>query len=242
MSSLGSYLRKQRESLGYTLKEVSEETKIRIHYLEAIEEDDVGALPGEPYVKGFIKSYAQFLGLDPEKIWNQYGWSKGKEEAKQEIHPPKELGLGWLFVAFGFILGIAIVAVFAQYAQQKKVVLSNDYTSEAIERFALVPETTATEPIVPPEIILPEQLVLEIRAIKHSWVMIVADEDTVLSGELRPGAKAELVARDKFIINLGRFLAVEVFLNGNKLEAFNQPQRRILRAEINRQSYNEYLR
>jgi len=241
MDSLGSYLKKQRESLGYTLKDVADQTRIRMHYLEAIEEDDISALPSEPYIKGFVKTYAQFLGLDSEKLWNQYGWGKKKEEIDQKINPPaKEMGTDWLFVIAGFILSIAIVAIFIQYAEQRNID-SGDYTTQAIEKLALVPETTVTESLVQPETVLPEQLVLEIRAIKHSWMVVIADEDTVLSGELRPGAKVGLEAKEKFIINFSKIAAAEVFLNGNKLEVFSQPQRRIFKAEINRQNYKEYL-
>jgi transcriptional regulator with XRE-family HTH domain len=241
MDTLGSYLKRQRESLGYSLKEIADQTRIRIHYLEAIEENDLKALPSEPYIKGFVKSYAQFLGLEPEKLWNEYGWGKKKEELEQQTHPPaKELGFDWIFVVFGFLLGIAIVAIFAQYAQQGNID-SGDYTTQAIEKLALVPETTVTESLIESEVILPEQLILEIKAVKRAWIMVIADQDTVLSGEVRPGAKIELEAKERFVVSLGKISAVELSLNGNKLEAFNQPQRRIFRAEINRQNYSQYL-
>ncbi|MCJ7509085.1 MAG: DUF4115 domain-containing protein [candidate division Zixibacteria bacterium] len=241
MESLGSYLKKQRENSGYTLKEVADQTRIRMHYLEAIEEDNLNALPSEPYARGFVKAYAHFLGLEPEKLWNDYGWDKKKEEFEQQSQPQTiESGTGWAFIAAGLVLGIVIVAIFIQYAQQGNTNYG-DYPTQAIEKLALVPETTATESLVQAEAVLPEQLVLEIKPIKRAWVLVIADNDTVLSGEVRPGAKLELVAKERFVINLGKVSAVEVFLNGNKLEAFSQPQRRIFKAEINRQNYNQYL-
>ncbi len=241
MDSLGSHLKRQRESLGYALKEVEEQTKIRLRYLEAMEEDDLSALPDEPYAKGFVKSYAQFLGLEPEKVWNQYGWKKVQEETKPDLHLPKEFGLGWLFVIAGFILGIAIVATFAQYGYREGKDFG-DYTSRAIDSLGLVPESTVTESQALPQAILPEQLVLEVKPIKHSWIMVIADQDTVLSGEVRPGVEMKLVAKDKFTISFGKVSAVEILLNGNKLEAFSQPQNRIFRAEINRENYSDYLK
>lgn len=241
MQSLGSYLKKQRESLGYTLKEVADQTRIRMYYLEAIEEDNLNALPSEPYAKGFVKAYAHFLGLEPEELWNEYGWDKKKEELEQQSHPQAmESGAGWAFIAAGLMLGIVIVAIFVQYAQQGNTNYG-DYTTQAIEKSGLVPETTVTESLVKAEVVLPEQLVLEMKPVKRAWVLVIADNDTVLSGEVRPGAKLELVAKERFIINLGKISAVEIFLNGSKLEAFSQPQRRIFKAEINRQNYSQYL-
>jgi transcriptional regulator with XRE-family HTH domain len=241
MGSLGSYLKKHRESLGYTVKEVADQTRIRMHYLEAIEEDNLSALPSEPYAKGFVKAYAHFLGLESEELLNEYGWNKKKEELEQQSHPQAvESGTGWAFIAAGLVLGIVIVAIFVQYAQQENINYG-DYTTQAIERLALVPETAVTESLVQAEVVLPEQLVLEIKPVKRAWILVIADNDTVLSGEVRPGAKLEVEARERFVINLGKISAVEVFLNGSKLEAFSQPQRRIFKAEINRQNYNQYL-
>lgn len=246
MDTLGSCLKRQRESSGYALKEVAEQIKIRIGYLEAMEEDDLSALPDGPYAKGFVKAYAQFLGLEPEKVWNQYGWKKTVEETKQDLHLPKEFALGWLLVIAGFVLGIAIVATFAQYASKGKID-SGDYTRQAIDRLHLVPESTATESAITesllgPAAILSEQLVLQIRVTGRSWIVVTADTDTVLSGEVRPGAEIRLVARNRFTVSLGKTQAAEIFFNGNKLEAFSRPGKGIFRAEINQKNYVEYLK
>lgn len=245
MDSLGSYLKRQRENLGYSLKEVADETKIRMHYLQAIEEGNVRALPSEPYAKGFIKSYALFLGLEPEKVLSQYGWGEIKKETKQKTDSPREIGFGWIFIVCGFILGIVIIAIFAQYAQTGKIDQYGDYTRQAIENLPLVPaiaESAAIESLVQPDTVLPEQLTLEIKAVKRAWITVIADKDTVLSGEIREGAKIEIIAKDRFVINQGKLSACEIFLNGNKLEAFNQPERKIFRAEINRQNFRQYLK
>ena len=242
MDSLGSYLKRQRENLGYSLKEVSDETKIRIHYLQAIEEGNVRALPSEPYAKGFIKSYALFLGLEPEKMLGQYGWGETKEQTKQRTDSPKEIGFGWLFIVCGFVLGIAILAIFAQYAQTGKTDQYGDYTKKAIENLPVVLESTTTESLTQPDTVLPEQLTLEIKAVKRVWITVIADKDTILSGEVREGAKVELVAKDRFMISQGKLAACQLSLNGNKLEAFSQPEKRIFRAEINRRNYRQYLK
>ncbi len=65
---LGAGLREVRERLGWKLPDIAEELRIRLPYLEAIERGDLSALPGQAYQTGFVRSYAQILGLDPEEI------------------------------------------------------------------------------------------------------------------------------------------------------------------------------
>jgi cytoskeleton protein RodZ len=61
---VGQVLRRRREDLGYSLEEAQAATKIRLRYLQAIEAGRYGDLPGPVYTRGFIRSYAAFLGLD----------------------------------------------------------------------------------------------------------------------------------------------------------------------------------
>ena len=63
---LGEFLRRERELRHISLDDVAERTKISRRYLEAIEEGRYDRLPGETFVRGFIRSYAQSVGLDPE--------------------------------------------------------------------------------------------------------------------------------------------------------------------------------
>jgi transcriptional regulator with XRE-family HTH domain len=72
MSDLGSLLRKAREQRGYTLDDVQEATKIRKRYLEAIETGDYKILPGSFYVRAFVKTYAETVGLDAEEVLRLY--------------------------------------------------------------------------------------------------------------------------------------------------------------------------
>ncbi|NLJ33122.1 MAG: helix-turn-helix domain-containing protein [Firmicutes bacterium] len=66
--SLGQFLKSTREGKGISLKEAAEETKIRVRYLQALEEDDFACLPGEVYARGFLRNYARFLGIPAKEI------------------------------------------------------------------------------------------------------------------------------------------------------------------------------
>lgn len=71
--SLGSLLRRSREELHIDLDDVVRVTRIRRHYLEALEDEVWSELPPfQVFVKGFLRSYAEFLGLDKEMVLNYY--------------------------------------------------------------------------------------------------------------------------------------------------------------------------
>ncbi|WP_028539126.1 MULTISPECIES: helix-turn-helix domain-containing protein [Paenibacillus] len=68
MSDLGQQLREARLARGLSLDDVQEMTKIRKRYLEAIEMGDYKVLPGSFYVRAFIKTYAETVGLDADEL------------------------------------------------------------------------------------------------------------------------------------------------------------------------------
>jgi cytoskeletal protein RodZ len=66
--TLGQRLRKAREAKRLSLAAVEEATRIRQQYLEALEADQYDALPGTVFLRGFVRNYALFLGLNPEEM------------------------------------------------------------------------------------------------------------------------------------------------------------------------------
>jgi cytoskeleton protein RodZ len=65
---IGQVLEKTRKERGLTLDEVENATKIRKRYLSGLEREDFGVLPDAVYVQGFLKTYANYLGLDGEEL------------------------------------------------------------------------------------------------------------------------------------------------------------------------------
>lgn len=74
--SLGSTLRRRREQRRIGLAELSRVTRIPGHTLEAIESDRFDDLPGEVFVRGFLRAYAQAVGLPADEILARYGASR----------------------------------------------------------------------------------------------------------------------------------------------------------------------
>ncbi len=85
MSSLGEKLKQAREARGVSISEIAEQTRISSHYLEAIESDDYRTLPGGIFNKGFVKSYAKYVGVDEQEALQDYA----KLVNEQAINQPE---------------------------------------------------------------------------------------------------------------------------------------------------------
>jgi cytoskeletal protein RodZ len=69
---IGSSLREARLRQGLGFPEIEQATKIRAKYLEALEEEQFDLLPAQTYVKGFLRGYADYLGLDPQLYVDEF--------------------------------------------------------------------------------------------------------------------------------------------------------------------------
>ncbi len=72
MFEIGNTLREARVRRNLTLQQVEEDIKIRVKYVQAMENEDWDLMPGVTYVKGFLRTYSTYLGLDPEVIIGEY--------------------------------------------------------------------------------------------------------------------------------------------------------------------------
>ncbi|HIP72048.1 MAG TPA: helix-turn-helix domain-containing protein, partial [Anaerolineae bacterium] len=84
MDELGHILREARETKGLTLAEVQAETRISPRYLEALESGEYDLLPTQTHVRGFLRNYARFLGLDPEPLLERYELTQSQREPRQK--------------------------------------------------------------------------------------------------------------------------------------------------------------
>jgi cytoskeleton protein RodZ len=76
MDELGTILQETREARNLTLEDVAQVTRIRVRYLEALEEGRYDVLPTPVHVRGFLRNYAIFLNLDPEPLIARYNASR----------------------------------------------------------------------------------------------------------------------------------------------------------------------
>ena len=84
MDSLGTFFREAREAKGLTLEQVGASTRIQESYLKAIEDEHFHVLPQKVFTKGFVRTYAQTLGLDEEEALRRFSAAAGSYYLKKE--------------------------------------------------------------------------------------------------------------------------------------------------------------
>ena len=89
-ASIGERLRLAREERGIGLREICEQTRISMHYLEAIEANDYKRLPGGVFNRSFIKAYAKYVGYDEREAiegYTRYLREHGESPDDVNTHP-----------------------------------------------------------------------------------------------------------------------------------------------------------
>lgn len=112
-AELGAMMREMRENLGHELETVASDLRIRLVYLEAIEEGRLADLPGNAYVSGFLRSYSDFLGLEGDEIVRRFKMAGVEISSQPQLHLPSPVEEGRL--PTGSILLVAAVIAAAAY-------------------------------------------------------------------------------------------------------------------------------
>ena len=89
MFEIGNSLREARERQGLGYPEIELATKIRAKYIRALEEEDFTSIPGDAYIRGFLRTYADYLGLDGEIYVDEYA-SRFITSWRDELPPRPE--------------------------------------------------------------------------------------------------------------------------------------------------------
>src|SRR6185503_2307581 len=86
--SIGQKLKQAREEQRITLEHASESTRIRMLYLKALETDDVTVLPSPVQARGFLRNYADYLGLDFDRLLDEL---RAEQTSSDEIIGPTDV-------------------------------------------------------------------------------------------------------------------------------------------------------
>jgi cytoskeleton protein RodZ len=89
MFEIGPALREARERRGISLTQVEADTKIRARYIRALEDEDFGVLPGKTYTKGFLRAYADYLGMDGQLFIDEFNSRHIDPRFEEEIIYPR---------------------------------------------------------------------------------------------------------------------------------------------------------
>ncbi len=120
-SGVGTILRQARNRRKVELSEVEAATRIRLRYLRAIEDEEWDVLPGGFYTRGFIRTYAAFLGLDGERLADDYRdsverWHRAPGEQTQSGSggaPRERSGIPLAALVVVAVVAVAVIAIVA---------------------------------------------------------------------------------------------------------------------------------
>ena len=118
MPGIGESLREARVAAGIELDDAERTIRIRVRYLDALENEEWDVLPGDAYVRGFLHTYADFLGLDGAALVDEYGReaAPAREERPTDapFEPPRPVAGGgspmWRRIGWGAIFVAAALA------------------------------------------------------------------------------------------------------------------------------------
>lgn len=133
--AIGEQLKTAREARGLTIDYVADETNIAKRYIAAMEKEDFSVFPGEPYIVGFLRNYAEYLGLESASIVQAFRGIRIQEQPVpiQELLQPKRVG-AWPLVVAGAVVILGVGGLLAIRAFSPK---------DAAD----TPELTKSEPV-----------------------------------------------------------------------------------------------
>ena len=229
MPTMGELLREARTRLHLSLEEVEEYTKIRKKYLIALEEDDYSQLPAPVYARGFLQSYAEFLGIDPkyaDKLFQPPDTARTVPEirpAASGIPASAGISLRSLITIVLAVLGVAAIGfLYWQYAEYASGGSRVDVppkgaplaTPTGYQLVAVPTPTPSPLPTPSPTPIRGVEVTVYIT--DRSWMRVVADGQStpLFEGELQPGDTRTWKAKDRIDMRVGNAGGVDVTVNG----------------------------
>ncbi|MGE5552423.1 MAG: RodZ domain-containing protein [Betaproteobacteria bacterium] len=232
MLEIGGKLRAERERQGRSLDEVYQATRITIRYLESIEAGEFERIPGEVYLKGFLRRYAAFLGMDGEELVRQYQERKASleqpsapEGATQRRlarsgggHPNRSARLGLVFAAT-ILAAIASGWALAIWSTRFPIAGRPRPSVEAPGSRVVEPpapaETPSEEAAAAAEQAAPVAPVrVSVELTDRCWFRVSADGQLVYEGELAAGDRREWTAQDRLNVRIGNPRGVTLTWNG----------------------------
>jgi len=254
MYSIGQRLRDERVRQGLKLSDVSEKTRIRTVFLEAIEADQFDALPGRFYARSFVRQYARLLGIhDPEleaEIARELGEPGPVVTAEQVLaslgaNVPERAPIVWRarldprWLAYATVGLLAVAGVLGAYLGWQRIRARAEarQAAAAIELQASPPQQTESVPASRPEPApTAPPLVVEVAARTSAWTQVVTDGTVAFVGTLQAGQQRTFRASDKVRILTGNAGALDIRRNGTPLGPLG-PEGQVRTIELTREGH-----
>jgi cytoskeleton protein RodZ len=251
MSSLGDEFRVARETRGLSLSDVAEHLHIRSVYLQAIEDEDWAVIGAPVYIRGFIRTYARFLGIDPEKAIEAFNQVVPSTPPTKQWSSAVDLSgtvarrRPSIFLWVAGVIALALVAYVGYgYSQLKPtarsaappVVPTAVADGTAAARPPGAPPAGAPPPPPPPPPAPapappaaaptpaphPTRPTVRLRLTELSWLRVDVDGNTVLEGEFPPGTTRDFHGKRVKLL-IGNAGGVEVTAPGQPTQLLGSP-------------------
>jgi cytoskeleton protein RodZ len=215
---IGNTLREARLAQEIELGEVEQATKIRARFLRAIENEEWDVLPGHAYVRGFLRTYAEYLGLDPDPLLELL--ERQSQPAADEIPPEPVVRRGTLpsgilrrvrpgpLVVLGAVALVVVLLVLG--------ITAGDGDEEAAAPSPAAEEEAEEAEPPPPE---PERATVRLAAVGEVWVCLetAGGERLVDSEILAPGEGRGPFEARRMLMTFGNG-QIELVADGREVE------------------------
>lgn len=240
MPALGQRFRAAREARGLSLPEVVEQVRIRAVYLAAIENEDWSAIGAPVYIRGFLRTYARFLGLDAEEVVAEFNLGEGERgaivPARGHIVDERAAGRRGLQLS-PFIWVAAVVAiVLIAFVVYNELTLPKPGAVAFLATPIPAPSVTATSLVVAPsaspmpsvtvtpsaEPTLLTATTLSLRLTGPCWLRVSSDGRVVSEGIFPAGTTKTFSGRSVSVL-VGNAGAADLLLDGKDLGKMGAP-------------------
>lgn len=224
--TLGELLQREREQKRISLKDLAKMTKVKEHFLRAIEENRHERLPSPIYVKGFLSAYAIAIGLNPKEILLRYERLLKREsvvspEIKSEKRPSKRLSRNWLPI--GLVSGVvAICLLFSYFFHPYFIDSPVESPPKKLEIGETVPLLPTTATVVMTPVVEKKPFSIELRAVEETWVQIQVNNQPKREALYKPGERDSFQAYERIELLIGNGGGLDLIFNGEMLERFGK--------------------
>ena len=232
-SSIGDRLRRTREERGLSLDDVASHTRIPIRHLQHIEQEEWDALPGATYCVGFVRAYANMIGLDGAEMSRQLrdrlGDRTSRAPAPQYYEPadPSRVPPRSLAVIAG-IIAIVLIALYAIWRSSLGDGEPPVPETPPPEAATTAPPRTAAPAVPPPAAAAGQPVTLS--ATEEVWLRITdqASGGTLFSGIMQPGQSFQVPpSAQRPIIRTGRPQVLRIAIGGRDIGTLEPVERTV---------------
>lgn len=207
-AEIGSILRKAREKAGKSIEVISHHTRIPRKYLEALEENRLEEFAAIAYLRGFLRSYCEYLAIDFDPLWEKIAPKAPPPDPEKTDTPKLETSSPSQATWFARLsLPVAILAaIFLWKAAATKPDPIDHEPKAPAAPLALRPLTPPVEPV----------LVLSFT--EDAWVDVTIDGEAMFKGRVPRGTKQTWKGKKYFLLETPAPESFSLTLNGEPLE------------------------